>query len=201
MAQIHEHDLGLTWVMDGEPMQRASHALADDGRVWIVDPVDDAQALERVAQLGTPVAVLMLLDRHKRDCQVVADRLGIPLLTVPESLSDAPFVCHRVIRKPLWKEVALWWPEREGLVVAEVLGTADVWALTDRPVGVHPMVRLLPPNGLRRFTPRTLLVGHGPPVTGPDTAALMEDAIAHSRREAPRLIAKIPDLIKTGRQL
>jgi hypothetical protein len=182
-------------------MQRASHALAADGQVWIVDPVDDEQALARAAALGEPVAVLQLLDRHKRDCAAVARRLGVPHLEVPESLSDAPFVPHRVIRQPLWKEIALWWPARQGLVVAEVLGTADVWAITDRAVGVHPMVRLMPPTGLRRFAPKTLLVGHGPPVSGPDTAAIMDEAIAHSRREWPRLLLKVPSLIRTGRQL
>ena len=43
--RLHAHDLGLTWVME-EPLERASHALVHDGRVWFVDPVghrlDDA---------------------------------------------------------------------------------------------------------------------------------------------------------------
>ena len=77
LRQLETHDLGLTWVID-EPFARASHALADDGRVWIVDPVDDAEALDAVAGLGEPVAVLQLLDRHNRDCAAVASRLGVP---------------------------------------------------------------------------------------------------------------------------
>jgi hypothetical protein len=198
MPRIHEHEAGLTWVMD-EPMQRASHALADEGRVWLVDAVDDAEALERVAALGTPVAVLQLLDRHNRDCAPIAQRLGIPHLIVPESLSDAPFVVHRVIRRRLWKEVALWWPARRALVVAEVLGTADAFAVGDGPVGVHPMVRLLPPNGLARFEPEHLLVGHGPPVHGDGTTAAMREALAHSRRDVVRLLLKLPTLIRSAR--
>jgi hypothetical protein len=198
MPRIDEHEAGLTWVMD-EPMQRASHALADEGRVWLVDPVDDAEALERVAALGTPVAVLQLLDRHNRDCAPIAQRLGIPHLIVPESLSDAPFVVHRVIRRRLWKEVALWWPARRALVVAEVLGTADAFAVGDGPVGVHPMVRLLPPDGLARFEPEHLLVGHGPPVHGDETTAAMRGALAHSRRDVVRLLLKLPTLIRSAR--
>jgi hypothetical protein len=198
MPRIDEHEAGLTWVMD-EPMQRASHALADEGRVWLVDPVDDAEALERVAALGTPVAVLQLLDRHNRDCAPIAQRLGIPHLIVPESLSDAPFVVHRVIRRRLWKEVALWWPARRALVVAEVLGTADAFAVGDGPVGVHPMVRLLPPNGLARFEPEHLLVGHGPPVHGDETTAATREALAHSRRDVVRLLLKLPTLIRSAR--
>jgi hypothetical protein len=198
MPRIDEHEAGLTWVMD-EPMQRASHALADEGRVWLVDPVDDAEALERVAALGKPVAVLQLLDRHNRDCAPIAQRLGIPHLIVPESLSDAPFVVHRVMRRRLWKEVALWWPARRALVVAEVLGTADAFAVGDGPVGVHPMVRLLPPDGLARFEPEHLLVGHGPPVHGDETTAAMREALAHSRRDVVRLLLKLPTLIRSAR--
>jgi hypothetical protein len=199
MPRIHEHEAGLTWVMD-EPMERASHALADDGRVWLVDPVDDAEALERAAALGTPVAVLQLLDRHNRDCAAIAQRLEVPHLMVPEALSDAPFVVHRVFRRPLWKEIALWWPARRALVVAEVLGTAGVWAVGDGPVGVHPMVRLLPPSGLARFEPEHLLVGHGPPVHGDETTAVMREALAHSRRDVPRLLRKLPAMIRIARQ-
>jgi hypothetical protein len=200
VARIHEHELGLTWVMD-EPMRRASHALADEGRVWLVDPVDDEAALARTAALGTPAAVLQLLDRHNRDCAAIARRLGVPHHVVPQALSDAPFVPHRVMRTPLWKEVALWWPVRKGLVVAEVLGTAEVFAVGDGPVGVHPMVRLLPPNGLRRFEPEHLLVGHGPPVHGDETAHVMQEAIARSRRDTPRLLGRIPAMIRAGRRL
>src|SRR5262249_55365220 len=41
-----EHALGLSWG-EGDGMRRASHALADGGRVWLVDPVDAGDALER----------------------------------------------------------------------------------------------------------------------------------------------------------
>ena len=50
---VHEHGLGLSWVAD-EPMERASHAIAADGRVWLVDVVDDAAALERVPRWASP---------------------------------------------------------------------------------------------------------------------------------------------------
>jgi hypothetical protein len=200
MTAIHEHDLGLTWV-EADAMQRAAHALADGGSVWLIDPFEDAEALERAAALGTPVAVLQLLDRHNRDCAAVAARLGVPHLAVPEALSDAPFAPRRVVRNPLWKEVALWWPAREALVVAEMLGTAPAWTLDAGPIGVHPMRRLLPPGELRGLGPRHLLVGHGPPIHGPDTAGAVDEAIARSRRDAPRLLLKLPMLLRTGRNL
>jgi hypothetical protein len=197
MTRIHEHELGLSWVGE-DAMARAAHALRDGDRVWLVDPFEDAAALERASALGTPAAVLQLLDRHNRDCAAIAARLGVPHLQVPEALTDAPFVCHRVIRNRLWKEVALWWPAQEALVVAEVLGTAPAWTLGAGPVGVHPMRRLLPPTSLRDFAPTHLLCGHGDPLHGPDTARAMRDAIDHARRDTPRLLLKLPSLLRAG---
>jgi hypothetical protein len=200
MTRIWEHELGLTWTEE-DPMARAAHALSAGGRVWLVDPFEDASALEAVAALGESAGVLQLLDRHNRDCAPIAARLGVPHLKVPEQLpGDVPFVARRVIRNRLWKEVALWWPERAALVVAEVLGTADAWTLGAGPVGVHPMRRLLPPTNLRDLEPDHLLVGHGAPLHGADTAAAMRAAIDHSRRDAPRLLVKLPALLKAGAQ-
>jgi hypothetical protein len=202
MTRIHEHDLGLTWVMD-EPMERGSHALrAGDGRVWLVDPVQDDAALAAAAALGPPAGVLQLLDRHNRDCAAIAQALGVPHARVPQVAPEgAPFHVVRVVDNPVWKEVALWWPERRALVVAEVLGTAPAWTLDAAPVGVHPMRRLLPPTGLRDLEPEHLLVGHGPPLHGPDAARLMREAIDRSRRDTPRLLLKLPMLLRTGRNL
>jgi len=199
MTRIVEHPLGLSWVME-EPMQRGSHAIVDAGRVWLVDPVDDARALGRVAELGAPAAVVQLLDRHNRDCAAIAARLNVPHLKVPDAVPDAPFQTLRVIRNRFWREAALWWPERRGLVVAEVLGTVPAFAVGDGAVGVHPMVRMTPPGRLRGMAPEWLLVGHGPPVHGPSVAADVDRAIARSRRDAPKLVLKLPSLIRDARR-
>ena len=96
--------------------------------------------------------------------------MGVPHFKVPRRRSWAPFTTLRVIRNKLWREAALWWPERRALVVAEVLGTAPAFALGDGAVGVHPMVRMTPPGGLRGLDPELLLVGHGAPVSGASVA-------------------------------
>ena len=198
MTQIHEHALGLSWVMD-DAMQRASHALLDGERVWLVDPVDDPAALERAAGLGAPAGVLQLLDRHNRDCAPIAARLGVPHVKVPRVLPEAPFACQSVMRNRLWREVALWWPARRALIVAEALGTAPAFAVGDGPVGVHPMLRLLSPKALKGFHPEHLLVGHGPPVSGPDLGEQVDRAIDHAGRDVPKLLLKLPSLILAGR--
>ena len=56
-----ETAFSFSWVAQ-EPMTRTSHALAADGRVWLVDPVDWPDAIERARSLGKPAAVLQLLE-------------------------------------------------------------------------------------------------------------------------------------------
>ena len=46
-----EYVFGFSWVLE-EGMQRTSHALVADGKVWLVDPVAFDEALERAAGLG-----------------------------------------------------------------------------------------------------------------------------------------------------
>ena len=65
------------------------------------------------------------------------------------------------MRFPGWKETALWWPEHEALIVAEVVGANELYTGGRGAVGMHPMLRALPPRGLRSYSPRHLLMGHG----------------------------------------
>ena len=74
-----ETDFGFGWFGAEQPkMQMASHALAADGGVWLVDPTDEPALDERALSLGPPRGVIQLLDRHNRGCAEVARRLGVP---------------------------------------------------------------------------------------------------------------------------
>jgi hypothetical protein len=189
------HALGLTWVLD-EPMQRASHALADDGRVWLVDPVEAGEALDRVARLGEPAGVIQLLDRHGRDCAALARRLGVPHLRVPRSLPATPFEVLPVVSVRGWREVALWWPAREALVVADAVATGPMYAPPGQVAGVHVFLRPRPPGSLRDRSPRHLLVGHGEAVHGPRAQAALREAYARSRRDLPLIVARLPRVMR-----
>jgi len=184
---------GFSWFPD-EALTRTGHALAGDDGVWLVDPVDDAEALERAAALGPPAGVVQLLDRHNRDCAAIAARLGVPHLKVPREVPGSPFEVIRVLDVPGWHEAALWWPGPRVLAVAEIIGTNALYRLGAR-AGMHPMVRALPPRALRGYQPEHLLVGHGRGVHGPDAAAALEEAYARSRRDLPRLAVRIPKLV------
>ncbi|MGI8713569.1 MAG: hypothetical protein ACR2NR_10380 [Solirubrobacteraceae bacterium] len=194
---VQHHPVGITW-HESTAMSRAAHAVADGDRVWLIDPFEDAAALQAAAMLGQPAAVIQLLDRHQRDGQAIAQRLGVPLLRLPAALPDTPFTVASVAARPWWREIALWWHGERTLIVAEAVGTAPLFAL-DRPVGVHPMLRLLPPrSALGRFAPERLLVGHGPALES-GAASALRDALVHSRGDVPKLLLKLPSAIRDAR--
>jgi hypothetical protein len=173
---------GFSWLVE-EPMTRTSHALAADGRVWLVDPVDDPVALERVTALGEPAAVIQLLDRHNRDSASIAARLGVPRLVTPRALPDTPFAVIELKRRPWWKEMALWWEAERLLLVPEAIGTNRFFTADRGPAGMHLLVRPCPPRkALSRLAPEHLLVGHGEGIHGSAAAEGLRWALADSRR-------------------
>jgi hypothetical protein len=183
---------GFSWIVD-EAMSRTSHALAADGRVWLVDPVRHEPALERALGLGEPAAVLQLLDRHNRDCASLAAELGVPHLVVPAALPDEPFESVPVHASGRWREVALWWPSERTLVVAEAVGTNAFFTGGRDAAGVHVLLRVAPPRAaLDRFEPEHLLVGHGPGLHGPAATEALRTALARSRSGLPLLLLKAP---------
>jgi len=74
-----EFELGFSWLPD-DALTRTSHAIDGGDGVWLVDPVDVPDAIDRAAALGTPVGVLQLLDRHGR---------GVHGPAAAEALADA----------------------------------------------------------------------------------------------------------------
>jgi hypothetical protein len=196
--EFERHDAGATWEA-GDKLFRTSHALVHDGRVWIVDPVDVDDAVAQAAALGEPAGVLQLLDRHNRDSAAVAQRLGVPHHKVPDVLPDTPFSLLKIDFGRGWRERALWWPEPKVLVVPESLGTAPAFAVGRGPAGVHPFRRLAPPRSLRPFLPEHLLVGHGPPLHHGDAAGGLIDALDRSRADLPRMVLKIPGMVRSTR--
>jgi hypothetical protein len=183
----------MTW-HETNAMARAAHAVRDGERVWLIDPFDDAAALEAAAALGQPAGVIQLLDRHRRDGESIAGRLGVPLLRLPPALPDTPFEVVSVVARPWWREIALWWPAERTLIVAEAIGTGALFALGRR-AGVHPMLRAVPPrSALGRYAPERLLVGHGPALDA-DAGPALQQALASSRADIPKLLTALPSVI------
>ena len=182
--------MGFGWIEDAR-LHRTGHALAIDGRVWLIDPLAADGIEERIRALGAPAGVIQLLDRHGRDAAAFARRLGVPLHVVPRAIAGSPFGFLPVASSRIWREVALWWPEQRLLACGDALGTLPFFRAGSEPIGVHPFLRLFPPRGLHGLAPLHVLVGHGPGRHGAGTALEVDDAIENARRRIPRWLAEI----------
>jgi hypothetical protein len=180
---VDEWPGGLGWRLD-ERLQRTSHALLVEGRVWVIDPVDADGVEERVRALGEPAGVLQLLDRHDRDCAAWADRLGVAHRRAWEGLDRTPFERLQVRDNRLWREVALWEPSASTLVCADALGTLRFFRAPGEPIGWHPLIRPFPPRSFARVQPERILVGHGAGVHD-DAAESLQEALRTARRRIP----------------
>ena len=189
---------GFGWVAE-EAMTRTSHALGAGGKVWLVDPLDWPDAVERALELGEAAGVIQLLDRHRRDCAALAARLGVPHVVAPSELPGSPFTFVPVVKRRWWLESALWWLETRTLVVADALATNRFYTAGQAPIAVHVLLRLTPPNQLGRLEPERVLVGHGEGLTGPETSTAVRDALATSRRGLPGVVLRLPFSGRHGR--
>lgn len=189
ISPTYARDWGAGWIAAEPPfMQRASHALAHEGEVWLVDPVDGDGLDAILAPLGVVRGVIQLLDRHARDCAALATRFGVPHIETPTAaVPGAPFEAVPVVGRRSWRETALWWPAHRALVVAEALGTTPFYLAPGAAVGVHAMLRLFPPRHLARYPAEHLLPGHGAPLEG-DAHAMIRTAIERSRRDIPGVV-------------
>jgi len=184
-----EHSFG--WSIEGERLQRTSHAIRAQDNVWLTDVVDGDGLDERIRALGEPAGVVQLVDRHKRDSVGIADRLGVPLHVTPSTaVEDAPFVAFPVVRQRFWREVALWFAEQRILVCGDALGSLGYFRAPGEAFGVHPALRLFPPRrSLAGLEPEHILFGHGKGFHGPEAPQALQTALATARRRAPRALA------------
>jgi hypothetical protein len=195
---VDEQEDGFGWAID-EPLERTSHALRVDGRVWLIDPVEAAELEDRVRALGEPAGVLQLLDRHARDGSAWAARLGVPLVRAFEGLADTPFQALPVLDNRFWREVALWEPQSRTLLCADVLGTLEFFRAGDERIGMHPLLRLAPPRSLLSVAPERVLVGHGGGIHQ-DAAAAVHDTVRHARRRIPAALASAVRAVRSVRR-
>jgi hypothetical protein len=203
--EIDRWDGGFGWMAyPDETMQRASHALVVDGDVWVVDPVDAPGLDDRLAEAGTVAGVLVCLDRHKRDAATlarrhdvsvyvpdwmssVASKIDAPVRRYGDALADTGYraITVRDASFPPWKEVALYDEDAGTLVVPEAVGTATYFRAPGERLGVHPMLRPIPPTrALGGLDPERILVGHGEGVFE-GAADALADALDNARARLP----------------
>ena len=206
--EIDRWEGGVGWLAHpDETLQRASHALAADGEVWVVDPVDCPGLDDLLAEFGEVAGVVVGLDRHERDAAAVARRHGVsvhlprplggiagdldaPVKLVDDELDGTGYRTITVVDNALWSEVALHDADSGTLLVPEAVGTAPHYVAPGERLGVHPALRLRPPRRvLSGLDPERVLVGHGEGVHDAAAAAL-DESLRDARRNAPALYAK-----------
>lgn len=204
-------DGGVGWIAyPEETIQRASTALAVGDDVWVIDPVDASDLDALLAEFGEVAGVVVGLDRHFRDADEIASRHDVAV-HVPEWMTDVEEEVSVPVERfggelaetgiraikvrdstvPRWQEVAFYRETDGTLVVPEALGTAEFFVVGAERLGVHPMLRPFPPRKpLGSLSPDRVLTGHGGGVSVA-AAAVLDDALAGSRRRAPRLYLKM----------
>ena len=176
-------------------MERCSHALVADGRVWLIDALDREGLDDRLHAAGAPAGVIQLLDRHNRDCAALALRLGVPYHFVPRA-RIGPFEFIPIKTGRFWQEVALWWTEHRVLAFADALGTSAYFRAGQERLAVHPALRLLPPRKqLAGIDPATVLCGHGVGIFE-DAGAALREALSTSRR---RTLGQVASAVRAWR--
>ena len=194
---VDEFESGFGWQADApEYVERTSHAVASGGEVWLFDPVDVDGLDERVREFGKPAAVVQLLDRHKRDCLTIAERLGVPLLITPRDAYGAIWPI-RTVWVPGWHEVAVHFSEQRVLVVGDALGTAGYFRAPGERLAVHPLLRAVPPRKLGTLAPLHVLCGHGAGIHGEEAPRALDEALRTARRRVPQWL---PASIKAWRE-
>ncbi|WP_148416295.1 hypothetical protein [Haloferax sp. KTX1] len=210
LREIDRWDHGVGWLAHpDETMQRASHAVAVDGDVWVFDPVDAPGVDDLFDEFGDVAGVVVGLDRHKRDSATIANRHEVPVYVASwmtgvadeldatverfgADLADSGFEAFRLVDRslPPWQEVGFYHDDYDLLVVPESVGTVGYFCARGEHLGVHPMLRPVPPRRvLSRYDPERLLVGHGAgvPVNAGDE---LRTALGNARRNLPSAYAR-----------
>jgi len=185
---VREWPGGLSWIADpDEDARRASHALATEAGVWVVDPVDAEGLDDRLTALGAVAGVVVVQDRHTRDAAAVArrhdaavyvpewaelthEKLAVDAERLESTLPGTEYEVHRLVDTDEWAEAVLVDESGDTLVVPEALGTLSSFGSGDG-LGLHPALDA-PPEGLADWTPERVLVGHGESVHEAATTAL-----------------------------
>lgn len=211
---IDEFEGGFGWIAhQEETMRRASHALVDDGDVWIVDPVDAKGLDKELAAFADVAGVVVLFNYHGRDANAVAARHNAPVYLPAEMtamdedafsapverfenrLGETDYHLREVATSRVWQEWSLY--DGKTLVVAESVGTADYFVAPGERLGVSMVRRLTPPRStLGGLQPDRILCGHGEGIFA-GAASELRRALRESRRTAPGMyVREAPTLVR-----
>ncbi len=202
---VDRWDGGVGWIAHPEEtMERASHALATDDGVWLVDPLEADGVGDLIDEYGDVAGVVVLSNHHAREADAFAARHDVAV-TLPEPMTGVADTLGADVRRlPVggtvgdyellevahgggtWQEYALY--DGETLVASESVGSADYQRVGDERLGVMTLRRLTPPrDAFGDLSPERVVAGHGPGVHE-DADAALDEALRYSRRRFPRAL-------------
>lgn len=210
----------VSWIaVPDEEGERASHAIATEEGVWVVDPLDAPGVDDLLGSLGEVVGVTVLTCWHARDAGAVADRHDVAVhvpewmarvedridapieryaLTPDEGADTAEF--HTIPCRPFpgWQEVFLYHDPSRTLITPDSFGTTEWSRLDGERLGMSLFRRLQPPTQLSGLDPDRILVGHGEPLTE-NAGTELQASLDRARASFPRaLLSNGGDSLRAG---
>lgn len=193
---IDEWKKGFSWIAKPEEdMVRTSHAFQDDG-VYLVDPLDAENLDKKLNEYGEVKGIIVLFDRHLRDSEELAEKYGCPVY-IPEWLEKSidakeikfedkvPGTDWRLIDAVdtlTGREAGLYHEKSGTLIVADALGTVDMFCGRGEKLGLNPLYRLNPPKNLLKFDVDRIFCGHGKGIQK-NTESTLKDTLSEARRK------------------
>jgi hypothetical protein len=166
---------------------------------------------DRIGEFGDLAGVVVTFDQHSRDAVAIAarhdapiyvpdpvdtggrlrtdgagsDEVGPPIERVSGTIPGTSVEVRVLHDRRTWGEVALF-RDRDGvLYVPESVGTAAYFRASGEALGIHPMIRPIPPRReLAGIDPDLLLVGHGRGIVD-GAGDRLRAALSGSRRRLP----------------
>ena len=189
---------GFGWIAKPEEdMVRTSHAFQDDG-VYLVDPLDAENLDEKLNEYGEVKGIIVLFDRHLRDSEELAEKYGCPVY-IPEWLEksiDAEVIeAQDSIPGDDWRfidavdtftgrEAGVYHEASGTLIVADALGTVDMFCGRGEKLGLNPLYRLHPPKNLLNYNVERIFCGHGKGIQK-NTESTLKNTLNKARRKTP----------------
>lgn len=195
---IDEWEKGFGWIAKPEEdMVRTSHAFRDDG-VYLVDPLDAENLDEKLDEYGEVKGIIVLFDRHLRDSEELAEKYSCPVY-IPEWLEKSinaevievedriPGTDWRLIDSVdtfTGREAGLYHEKSGTLIVADSLGTVEMFCGRGEKLGLNPLYRLNPPKNLLNFDVERIFCGHGKGIQE-NTESTLKNTLSKARRKTP----------------
>ena len=196
---LDEWKHGFGWIAKPEEkMQRTSHALVENGDVYLVDPLDAENLDQKIDEYGDVEGIILLFDRHERDSVNLAEKYGCPIFVsecfersldaevkeISDNVPGTDWEIHQVIDSMTGKEAALYNTENKTLIVADALGTTNHMRGRGEKLGMNPLYRLRPPVKLLEFEPERIFCGHGEGIQE-NASEMMKETLENGRLKAP----------------